>query len=126
MLLMSLSACEKEELSYEFFYEQWEVVKIKKADKNFYNQTNNSYVLEATTDSIFGFNLDKNGCGGQFVIPSIGDIQFEGIYCSYACCDSEFANDFAQLISTTTSYYIINEELYFIGEGEIVFRKKEE
>ena len=126
MLLMSLFACEKEELSYEFINEQWEVVKIKKADKNSYNRTNDSYVIEVVNDNTITFNLDVNNCGSEFITPSKGEIQFDGGYCSYVCCDTDFANDFAQLINTTTSYYVANEKLYFVGEGEIVFRKYEE
>jgi heat shock protein HslJ len=72
-------------------------------------------------DHQFDINLGGGGVGFNKDTVDFS----EGIYCTKACCDSEFANTVIQLLPENTQWKLSNNPLIFFNKKglEIVFRK---
>jgi len=83
------------------------------------------YILSFENDHQFGLKLDINQCGGGVDFDKETVDFSEGIYCTKACCDSEFANTLIQLLPENTHWKLSNNQLFFSNKKglEIVFRK---
>jgi heat shock protein HslJ len=83
------------------------------------------YILSFENDHQFGLKLDINLCGGGVDFKKETVDFSEGIYCTKACCDSEFANTLIQLLPENTHWNVSNNQLNFSNKKglEIVFRK---
>ena len=125
MFLVVLISCEEENIDTEIdlTLNDWKVVKIKKQEELSYLYAKESYIFEFINDTTFTFNLDVNGCGGQYEIINAGKIVLEDTYCTEICCDSDFAEDLRLLIPKMTSFFGKGNQLIFQGQGEIIFEK---
>jgi heat shock protein HslJ len=83
------------------------------------------YILSFENDHQFGLKLDINLCGGRVDFKKETVDFSEGIYCTRACCDSEFANTLIQLLPENTHWKLSNNQLIFSNKQglEILFRK---
>lgn len=83
------------------------------------------YILSFENNHQFGLKLDINLCGGGADFKKETVDFSEGIYCTKACCDSEFANTLIQLLPENTHWNISNNQLVFSNKKglEVVFIK---
>ncbi|MEY2905103.1 MAG: hypothetical protein RJA52_1119 [Bacteroidota bacterium] len=84
------------------------------------------YILSFENERQFGLRLDINICGGGVEFKKETVDFSAGIYCTKACCDSEFANLLVQKLPENTHWKLSNDQLIFSNKKglEIVFRKK--
>lgn len=125
MFLVIFISCEEDNLDTEIdiTLNDWKVIKIKKQGELLYLNATESYIFEFINDTTFTFNLDVNGCGGNYKVINIGDIELGDAFCTEICCDSDFAKDLRQLIPQMTRYYGKGNQLIFKGQGEIIFER---
>lgn len=123
--MVALSSCEKSNLDDEIDLtaNDWKIIKIKSPGESTYLVATEDYVFNFVNDSIFTFNLDVNGCGGDYEIISKGNIEFGWPYCTMVCCDSDFADKLLELIPDMTRYFGLDNKLVLQGQGEIIFSK---
>ena len=121
---MMTTSCAKKDIYIDLTSNNWEVIKIKKQGESSYTKTGESYILSFTSENTYTINLDVNNCFGDYDITSNGNIEIGLMGCTQICCDSEFAQDLAQLLPKMTTYYGKGDELIFEGEGKIVLNKK--
>lgn len=121
---MMTTSCAKKDIYIDLTSNNWEVIKIKKQGESSYTKTGESYILSFTSENTYTINLDVNNCFGDYDITSNGNIEIGLMGCTQICCDSEFAQDLAQLLPKMTTYYGKGDELIFEGEGEIVLKRK--
>lgn len=125
MFLVIFTSCEEDNFDTEIdiTLNDWKVTKIQKHGAISYLNAPENYIFEFINDTTFTFNLDVNGCGGQYRIISKGNIELSESYCTMICCDSEYSEELLQLIPKMTKFYGIDNKLVFQGQGEIVFTK---
>jgi len=122
----TLLACTKENISLaELQFGKWEVEKIKKAGDSSFRKAENSYFLEFDDDNGVVARLDVNSCSGTYELIDSKNIKFDGMSCTYACCDTEYAEDYARLLRVMTQYSKRGNKLFLEGQGEIVLKRVE-
>lgn len=120
---LTVWSCKKEDINIDITSNNWEVVKIKIQGESTYTKAKESYVLEFVSDTTYTFNLDVNNCGGHYEIVNNGNINISVMGCTEICCDSEFAENLANLLPKMTAYYGKGTELIFEGQGEIFLKQ---
>lgn len=121
-----LFSCTKENISLaELQLGKWEVEKFKKTKGSSFLKSENSYTLTFTSDSSIVVRLDKNRCEGTYHIRSDENIDFSTSFCTYNCCDTEYATDFVRLIPFMTKYSSRGNQLVLEGQGQIVLKRIE-
>lgn len=125
VLSFVLISCTEDISLAELQFGKWEVEKIKKAGESSFRKAKNSYFLEFDDDNGFAARLDVNSCYATYQIVSDGHIRFHGLYCTYICCDTEYAEDFARLIRVMTNYSKRGNKLFLEGQGQIVLKRVE-
>lgn len=126
IISFSIISCE-EDLDIDLQEKEWVAVKMKKDDAATYDRPDADYILTFDSDTSLTIVLDVNTCFGIYSIPENGTITLEqGIGCTEACCDSEFAETMVNCFSAITSYYGQGNRLVFENsEGsEVVFKEK--
>ena len=113
-------SCEKKNVDIDLTANDWKVEKIRSAGQNCFETTDSVYILQLREVDVCYLNLDVNTCGGEYEIPYNGSIDFQLLYCTEICCDTDFANDLAALFPLMTNYYVRNNRLHLEGDGEIV------
>lgn len=122
-----LSSCEKEDINYDINIKEneWVVSKIKTKEDLVLRTTSSTYILKFIDDIQYTINLDVNSCGGNYTNFGNGSIKIEPAGCTEICCDSEYAEDLIQILSTITKYYGKGNELILEGDGKIILFKKD-
>ena len=119
-------SCTKENISLaELQLGKWEVEKFKKTKGSPFLKAENSYTLAFTSDSSIVVILDENRCEGTYHIRSDENIDFSTLFCTYTCCDTEYATDFVRLIPFMTKYSSRGNQLILEGQGQIVLKRIE-
>lgn len=90
-----------------------------------FRKAKNSYFLEFDDDNGFTARLDVNSCSGTYELIDSKNIKFDGMHCTYSCCDTEYAEDFARLLRVMTKYSKRGRKLILEGEGQIVLKRVE-
>ncbi len=117
LLVLFFLSCQKSEFIKE--PSKWKLVKYRVEDRSFVRAKNN-YFLEFMKDSIIKVQLDVNICQFSCKSTTKGHINIQVDGCTYACCDSEYAEGFRSLLPMMSNYYYKGNRLYFEGHGEIV------
>lgn len=121
-----LISCTKESISLaELQFGKWEVEKIKKAEDSSFRKAEKSYFLDFDEDNGYAARLDVNRCSGTYELINSKNIKFDGMFCTYNCCDTEYAEDFARLVRVMTKYSKRGNKLILEGEGQIVLKRVE-
>ena len=125
-LSLVVFSCTKENISLaELQLGKWEVEKFKKTKGSSFVKAENSYTLAFTSDSSIVVILDENRCEGTYHIRSDENIDFSTLFCTYTCCDTEYATDFVRLIPFMTKYSSRGNQLILEGQGQIVLKRIE-
>lgn len=114
LVIMSASSCEK-----GLENTRWKVTEIRQANATKTDMPTKDYILEFKSDKSVGIKLDINNCFGSYEISDPNQIQFSPMGCTKACCDSEFANQFINLLQQVKSYTVAGKKLTLNGEGVI-------
>jgi heat shock protein HslJ len=122
LLCLTILSCEKIDTDADITINDWKVVKFRKQGHLSYVTTDKQYILRFLSDTTFGIGLDVNACGGQYNLVSNGNINFENLFCTEICCDSDFAEDLASLFPKMKNYFRKGDELILEGRGRIVFK----
>lgn len=125
VLSFVLISCTEDISLAELQFGKWEVEKIKKAGESSFRKAKNSYFLEFDEDKGFLARLDVNTCSGTYELIDSKNIKFDGMSCTYGCCDTEYAEDFARLLRVMTHYSKRGNKLILEGEGQIVLKRVE-
>ncbi|KRP27540.1 hypothetical protein [Polaribacter sp.] len=123
IFIFSLIACDLEkEIDID---NEWIAASIKLENGDFMTPTSNyNFILE--NNNQFSLQLDINRCGGNVYFKT-KTVEFKnGIACTKACCDSEFAIALVTNISTSKKWEIISNQLIFTNDAglKIIFEKK--
>lgn len=62
--------------------------------------------IEFKHDGSFRLRLDANCCFGSFKLCSENKIEISSVDCTEMCCDSDYSQKMAQMLSKVTSYKI--------------------
>jgi heat shock protein HslJ len=96
---------------------RWEVNYLRAAEADSNWTAPGDYTLEFPERNQFSLRLDVNTCGGAADFRINSGIRFDGIYCTEACCDSEFAAQLLQLLPKVKQYEWSDEQLVLKGEN---------
>lgn len=115
-LVFFISGCNKEDK--KLIETEWVV--------NSYSAQNTTNIVNAPASYTMTFKnknfhlaLDVNTCGGDYSLGSGNKIKFSALYCTEACCDSDFAMKITQLIPLMKEYTINGDQLLLSGQGKI-------
>jgi heat shock protein HslJ len=108
-----LFSCEKDKNEViEDIYEEWKVIDFMSIESMLYAKNENySPIIEFKRDSSFSLKLDVNNCFGSFEIKDGNKIVISQVGCTEMCCDSDFSNKLAVMLSQVTTYSFDNETL---------------
>ena len=101
----------------------WVAKSYKVASSSSNEQAPATYTLLFKEKEI-NLSLDVNQCGGDYSIGNNNKINFSSLYCTEACCDSDFAIAIVSLLPKMKTYVINKYKLTLKGEGEIEFLAK--
>ena len=89
-------------------------------------EAENEYVLHFTNGSNFTIHWDVNICGGKVQFKRNDEIQFSEMYCTEACCDSDFADKASALLMEVDTYSLSGSNLILEGRDgiKVVLKKK--
>lgn len=119
-----LTACSKK--SDEITDNEWVAISIKLENGTFLTPVAD-YLLTFDNGSKFKLQLDKNSCMGRMTFGENRVSVDDGISCTEACCDSEFAEILVESLQDVDTWRIIetNRLLFTNKSGlEVLFEKK--
>jgi hypothetical protein len=117
-------SCRKENFDIDLQSNRWRVIKMKNNQDSFFKKADKKYILEFLSDTSFKLILDANHCYVNYEISSKGNIEItSNLFCTYVCCDSNYAEKIKQIIPLMTTYYGKGKKLTFEGGGKIVFER---
>jgi hypothetical protein len=84
------------------------------------------YILRFPQRRSFSIQLDVNSCGGTVQFQPNNVILFNGIGCTEACCDSEFATRMLAIMGVVNRFQFNNDQLIMLGNAgeKLVFQRK--
>ena len=107
ILILSLFlGCDKEESRNDgILFNTWEVVDFFSIESRVYAKKDGfNPIIEFKHDGSFKLRLDVNGCFGSFKVLSENKIEIPAVGCTEMCCDSDYSQKIAQMLSKVTSY----------------------
>lgn len=125
LLVAVFISCEKDEFSIaENLYGKWEVLRLEPNGLFKNNILPDEFSPRVTfyEDGSLGLSLSRNGCGGEFSISDINELDISMTFCTEVCCDDDFSKQCANLFEQVTSFEIKNKnslELNIKGWGNI-------
>ena len=124
LLLVAAMGCSKEDedIQDSLITRAWEAQVI---DTDTYKgeAPESDIILSFSDLGHYALELEINGCGGTYGLSGENGIYFNDNFCTEACCDSEFSEQLASLISNMRSYEIKRSTLTLSGtQGTIEFR----
>lgn len=106
------TTCEKLEGPAKNVFQTWEVVDFVSVESLTYSKYNNSRILlTINSDKTYNLSLDINTCGGSILSISELGIVFGNPACTEACCDSDFASRFTELLPFINMYKVDGDTL---------------
>lgn len=106
IILFVFLGCEKEDAKrIEALYNTWEIVDFFSIESRVYAKKDGyNPKIEFKQDGSLGLRLDANGCFGSFKVHSENKIEITAVGCTEICCDSDYSQKIAQMLSKVTSY----------------------
>lgn len=109
----------------------WQVESIKIHSDSALRFPVNTYILSfekrkySIKKSTYSIKLDVNYCSGKVCFQNNNKIKFERAACTFACCDSDFAEKIILMLDDINKYKLSNETLILTGEnGKIINLKR--
>lgn len=94
----------EEQLASDIYY-TWEIVDFMSIESIYYGKPENSKILITfNKDGKYSLQLDVNSCGGSFKISNENKLEISGPGCTKMCCDSDFSNKIAIMLSQVETY----------------------
>lgn len=88
-------------------FQTWEVKNFVSVETVTYDKKDSSKILlSINSNNTFTVKLDVNACTGSLAVLNELNIIFNSPLCTEACCDSPFAERFAELLPYITMYKI--------------------
>ncbi len=84
------------------------------------------YVLKLETNGSVGLRLDVNNCSGAYTAERSGRIRFSQLACTEACCDSEIAELFVQILVGANTYDLQGRKLVLLSGIGVVELKRQD
>ena len=108
LILLLFLGCDKEENKKdEALYNTWEIVDFISLESRVYAKKNGfNPIIEFKHEGNFKLRLDANGCFGSLKVSSENKIEISSISCTEICCDSDYSQKIAQMLSRVASYKI--------------------
>lgn len=121
--IFALAACNKDKDI--LFSNEWIAASITQENGDFITP-NSDYTLILESKSQFSLRLDVNLCGGKVYFRRQKVNFKDGIYCTEACCDSEFAIALVNNLDKTRNWSIVGNRLMLKNDKGllIVFNRK--
>ena len=86
LLILSMgilvSSCDKKDVDIDLTARDWKVEKIKISGNLTYTSTDNTYILEFSSEKAYNLTLDVNTCIGLYEIQHKGNIEFQAMACT--------------------------------------------
>lgn len=106
---------------------RWKVISMNERIKQTSVNAPATYVVDVTTDTTYRVELDINTCGGTYRLDANGTIEMEEqVFCTRACCDSDYAIKLIEVMGKSTSYSCTEKELRLLGEGQIILSREQQ
>ena len=128
--LLLLHSCKKEDLTAttDITAHSWQLQRTKidghkaKTPKKGANGNEidfaEAYRLIFLSDSTFSLTFSINAGGGNYTIPSPGQISLSSFGVTEICCDTDFDTDVINTMEAIQSYRVLGDEL--VLEGDVV------
>ena len=117
-LLLSASECGKKEIVLAGT--RWKVSEMRQPNATSAQLPTKDYILEFQNENSLNIRLDVNNCMGSYEITDKGAIRISPLGCTKMCCDSEFALNLTQALSTMQTFKLKNDVLHLSGQGKIM------
>jgi len=102
----------------------WELVKVV-SDKDVKREKDNIYTLRFDMDGSVVLNLDVNECYSHYTLKDDNKIIFGSFPCTRVCCDTDYADEFYNIVRTSTKVFLWLDILTLEGkEGKAVLKRK--
>jgi len=107
ILLLTLFSCKKGGGTVGSLYHTWEATEFMSLESVAYPKIEgNKILLTFNQAGSYSLKLDINYCNGSFTSGENNQLQVLSPGCSKACCDSQFSEKLASMLSKVTSYSI--------------------
>lgn len=108
LVLFLFLGCDKEETKNDkALYNTWEIVDFISIESRAYAKKDGfNPKIEFKHNGSLSLRLDANGCFGSFKVLSENKIEILPIGCTKMCCDSDYSQKIAQMLSQVTTYKI--------------------
>jgi heat shock protein HslJ len=125
LTFVALVACKKDNNQNDTIFGKWKVEGFV-ADGSSISKTTeaNIYVTFNNNKSV-DIQLDVNSCFSTFTIES-SNITIASLGCTEACCDSEFSQELAGLLSIVKTYHFTSGKLNLAGDDNLNIRLNKE
>lgn len=127
--LFFASSCNDNEtaLSIEGIKGKWEAITFASLESVSYQKENNfNPIITFNEDGTYRLNLDRNSCGGSFTFSDQKNIEITVPGCTEICCDSDFSQKFANMLSKVSTFTINKDKtllLHVDDWGFIILEK---
>ena len=112
-----LISCSEDEIDISNIYNTWSVVSIHTVESINPNlQPDKKVTINFKENNKFDIMLEVNNCGGSFNLTAPDGLSVDSLFCTYACCDSEFSMKFINLLRQTRTYKINGSRLTLFNE----------
>lgn len=107
-VFLILNSCNEDQVSVvDDICRTWEAKTFISSESVAYPKNENTALLLIfKKDGTYSLKLDINSCGGNFTSGKNSKLEMESPACTEACCDSQFSQKLATMLSKVTTYEI--------------------
>lgn len=95
---------------------KWELVKLY-PEKVVTKEKDNIYTIEFKTDNTIKVRLDVNSCWSTYNLEDNNQISFGRFGCTLVCCDTEYAEEFINIVAASNTITIRFGKLILEGDN---------
>lgn len=107
-LMAAFAACQSND-DAQLLSGQWKMERLTLSGREL--RPSKDYILKLEANGSAGLRLDVNNCGGLYRAQPSGRIRFSQFACTEACCDSETAELFVQILVGANTYDLQGRKL---------------
>ncbi len=107
-------------------YGTWEAIHFISVESVHYSKTEDyNPQLSFIEDGSYGLGLDVNGCFGNYAVLDENRIEMTAPICTEICCDSDFSQKLAGMLSKVSRFEIHSPEVLYLFIDDWGFIKLE-
>ena len=123
ILVFASISCSKD-IDNDVITGTWELISLH-SDKDISKEKDNTYTITFTIDNLVSMKLDVNSCSSDYILKGDNEIAFGSFLCTKICCDTEYANEFVNIVESATNVSLFLDKLILEGDkGKVKLKRK--